>query len=316
MVWPFVRSWTVVGPSCPLPWSIMFVESVMMVIVPVSVIVNDVPCPCPCPSSMVVVGLPMSRWRELDTFLPGGGARAGGLQEKQQGLDRHRHRERGQADLAEVDIVEIAQADPVEDQKGGFRAGASSRSTPPRGQGDVAVDHHVKSVARGDCAPRGRRAIPSARARMRSVGGRTREFEGEDGLGVRRVEVRRLRNARGSRGRDRVRHRGSGRRSIEGFRNLQVAARKALAGCRDGAGLARELNGIFRGPERGGPDRRRALDHSARRNRPRLGMGADHRSEVVAEIAEVAGFGAVDVGADAPRADDAFDAAENRRAPR
>ena len=219
----------------------------------------------------------MSRWRELDTFLPAGGAR---IFREQQGLDRHRHREGGQADLAEVDIVEIAQADPVEDQKVVFESELVAEHA-AEGQGDVAVDHHVKSVAGRD-APLEGGGYSVGEGADASVGGRTGEFEGEDGLGVRRVEVEGFVMLRGSRVGDRVGIGVSGRGRSMGFKE-PARLRRGRAPCPGAVTVLVwpvELHGIFRGAEGQWPGIVDAPRSSARRNRPPR-LGADHRSEVV-----------------------------------
>ena len=94
-----------------------------------------------------------------------------------------------------------------------------------------------------------------------------------------------------------------------GLQHLQVPARQAAAGGRHRAGLARQLDRVFRRPECGRPDRRARLDHR-RAELPRLRPCRQQPPERQAQVAEVPRLLSRHVGAHAAREDDAVDVRE------
>src|SRR5262245_45501644 len=93
------------------------------------------------------------------------------------------------------------------------------------------------------------------------------------------------------------------------LQHLQVLARQQVAGARDVDGVAGELHAVLGCSDRGGAD---TLPGRQQRPRQRAFIEAarDGRAQQLSHVAELAGFPAVDVLADAARDHDAVDASE------
>ena len=239
----------------------------------------------------------------MDDFLR---ARAARIFAEHQRLDRHRDGERRHPHLAEIDVIEIHQHHAVDDEDFALDAKFFPQER-PEGLGDVAVEHDVDRQlgvdlvrkAFADALPEceyalvRRRAGPAQRQRDLGIGFRHLErlAVGDDRLGE-RLGVDLFA--------DFIRRR----------HDLKVAARQQLAGGRDIAGVAAQLDAVFGRAERGG-----ANAFARRQERPGqklagVHLAADGLAEALAHVAEVLFFAIVDIFGDAAGEHDAAEIAE------